>query len=357
MNKWFSGFFFLITILATCSCAIPAGETPENEATRTTDTGELGVETPSSNTPEAIHVDSTPGEIDPSAGLSRTDSPAPHSVESTGPTPISIGDSTAPDNDSPTPEPDPQASQTSESKVVFFRSNVKEADPGDSITLEWSTNDTPTVTLWHLTPTGQLGRWWDVTPDGSFDYTIGPDEKNATRFALFATGYDDRSETASVTIAIRCSDGWFFEHAPNICPAALALSSAGVVQHFEGGTMIWVEEEDQIYVLFDDVHSPGWNRFVDQWDPAEPDNDPTLTPPDGLYQPVRGFGLVWREEPGIRDRMGWAVDEESSFETIVQRTSYAKYNETYILAHDGKIWRLHPERSAWEKIAGPTSPF
>jgi len=64
---------------------------------------------------------------------------------------------------------------------------------------------------------------------------------------------------------------------------------------------------------------------------------------------VRGFGLLWREEPGIRDRLGWAIDNESAYETALQRTSYAKYNVTYIRAADGDIWRLQPELSGWQK--------
>jgi hypothetical protein len=158
---------------------------------------------------------------------------------------------------------------------------------------------------------------------------------------------------ATLSIAIRCPDIWFFANGPDICPIGPALSSGGAMQRFEGGTMIWVEEEDHIYVLFEDDGSPGWNRYVDAWDPGDPDRDPTLSPADGFYQPVRGFGLVWREEPGVRDRLGWAVGEELGFTTLLQRTSYAKYNETYILAHDGSIWRLLPERSGWEMIDGP----
>jgi hypothetical protein len=155
---------------------------------------------------------------------------------------------------------------------------------------------------------------------------------------------------ATLSISLDCPDEWFFSQAPEICPAYQALSSNSAVQSFESGYMIWVEEEDHIYVLFDDQGSPGWNAYVDQWDQGEPDRDPILVPPDGLYQPVRGFGLVWREEPGVRNRLGWAVDEEQGYLTIVQRTSYPKYNETYILASDGGIWRLLPERSNWQKI-------
>ena len=73
-------------------------------------------------------------------------------------------------------------------------------------------------------------------------------------------------------------------------------------------------------------------------------------PPPGYYQPVRGFGLVWREQPNVRDRLGWALAPEAGFETAVQHTSYPKYNHTYLRALDGNVWWLWPEHSGWEKI-------
>ena len=113
--------------------------------------------------------------------------------------------------------------------------------------------------------------------------------------------------------------------------------------------MLWSAAEDRIYVLYAGGQDPEWDAFTDEWDPGEPENDPDLLPPSGYYQPVRGFGLVWREQPGVRDRLGWAIDQEAAYQTAVQRTSYAKYNETYIRALDGAVWRLEAERSGWGK--------
>ena len=66
---------------------------------------------------------------------------------------------------------------------------------------------------------------------------------------------------------------------------------------------------------------------------------------------MRGFGQVWREQPGVRNRLGWATDLETGFPTSVQRTSRPKYNDIYIRALDGKVWRLLPEASGWEKLS------
>jgi hypothetical protein len=79
-------------------------------------------------------------------------------------------------------------------------------------------------------------------------------------------------------------------------------------------------------------------------------SDPDIDPPPRLYQPVRGFGLLWREEPGVRERLGWAVDREEGYQTALQRTSH-RYWDLYIRALDGGVWKLGPNGSSWEHIS------
>jgi hypothetical protein len=250
-----------------------------------------------------------------------------------------------------TASPTPTATATGVATVLYFRANVTEADPGDAITLEWATSGAKSVTLWRLMATGQLGEFWDVALSGSFDYVIPQGYRNWITFALAVTPAQGEGGASMTTLQIplRCPDTWFFANPPDICPAQAALVSAGAEQHFQGGIMLWSAAEDRIYVLYAGGQDPEWAAFADEWDPGEPENDPTLQPPSGFYQPVRGFGLVWREQPGVRDRLGWALDQETAYQTAVQRTSYAKYNETYIRALDGGVWRLEAEHSGWEK--------
>ncbi len=253
-----------------------------------------------------------------------------------------------------TPSVGPTPTPTEESGVgptiFFFRSDVDETDPGDTITLSWDTEGATSATLYHLMPTGQLGRFWEVDVLGSLEYEIDVTERNHTTFLLVVSDDEGRTARATVSVTLRCPDTWFFEPAPGECPASPAVVSAGAEEHFEQGTMIWVKEQDQIYVLFEDDQSPRWRAYADRWKEGDPVSDPTITPPPGLYQPMRGFGLVWREEPGVRDRLGWAIDAEAGFTTAVQRTSRPKYNDIFVRALDGGVWRLLPEGSGWEKI-------
>jgi hypothetical protein len=235
--------------------------------------------------------------------------------------------------------------------IDFFTANVAVTDPGQAIDLQWQTTHAISATLYHMMPTGQFGTYWNVPPDGNIAYNIPASTRNFERFMLYANNDTGDYTSATVTVILNCPYPWFFAPAPNICAQDAAPDTAGAEQQFEQGIMIWVESEDRIFVLFDDaVFSPKWDVFSDEWSDGQPINDPSLTPPTGLYQPERGFGLIWREVQGIRDRLGWAVAPEGGFVTAVQRTSYPKYNEIYIRAHDGNIWYLHAERSDWEKF-------
>lgn len=236
-------------------------------------------------------------------------------------------------------------------QILSFTANVEIADPGDTIELSWVTTHAVTVTLYHLLPTNQLGQFWNVPISGTMPYTISESARNLERFMLFASGESEPYASATVEIELTCPHPWFFAPAPDVCAQDAALLSPAAEQQFEHGWMIWVGGEDLIYVLYeDDVFSPKWQAFTDDWEPGDPVSDTTIIPPEGYYQPLRGFGLVWREQPFVRDRLGWAVALEAGGDTAVQRTSYPRYNHTYIRALDADIWHLFPEHSDWEKF-------
>jgi photosystem II stability/assembly factor-like uncharacterized protein len=100
------------------------------------------------------------------------------------------------------------------------------------------------------------------------------------------------------------------------CATGGAIETAGAYQPFELGMMFWREDARAIYVLRQDGT---WSEWQDTWQEGMPAHDPTLHPPEGLYQPVRGFGQVWREGlGGPKAWIGWATAEEQSGGLIVQ---------------------------------------
>jgi hypothetical protein len=121
--------------------------------------------------------------------------------------------------------------------------------------------------------------------------------------------------------ATPCPRGpFFFEPAPGGCPAGPAQTTAAAEEAFEGGTMVWLQSADAITVLYNDRT---WARYADLWSEGQPESDPAIVPPDGRFQPIRGFGKLWREQPMVRERLGWAVGVELAFQATLQEQAAA----------------------------------
>lgn len=245
----------------------------------------------------------------------------------------------------------PAISYTSDLPVIYyFRANVEIADPGQTIQLEWASSGGVGADLTRLQRGGPIAEFWDVALSGTFTYTIPTHEREFITFQLAVTGAEGHTAYAGLTIPLTCPDNWFFEPAPEGCPGDAALFSLGAEQPFEHGTMVWIEEQDGIYVLFDDeVHSPRWSFYEDTWEEGDPLCDTRPVPP-GLFQPQRGFGKLWCEQPDLFDRLGWATAHEVGYDGAIQRDSAPKYTTLYMRAADGNVYKLLPERSGWERI-------
>jgi hypothetical protein len=87
-----------------------------------------------------------------------------------------------------------------------------------------------------------------------------------------------------------------------------------------------------------------WEARPDAWTETQPVSDPTLAPPAGLVQPVRGFGKVWREEPGVRERLGWGLANEQGTEAFVQ-----SFENGLMVQAGGKTYALidSPGENRW----------
>jgi hypothetical protein len=233
--------------------------------------------------------------------------------------------------------------------IHYFRADVQIADPGDTIELEWESSGAVRGYLSRLSAGGPIAEQWEVAPSGVFAHTINPAERNFISFILYVESADKVGASAGLTLPLTCPDIWFFEPSPEGCPGAPALFSTGAEQPFDKGFMVWVEAQALIYVLFDDDTSPHWAIYSDTWEEGEPMCDAGEVPP-GSYQPQRGFGKVWCEVPGVQDRLRWATEPETAYDTAVQRDSAPKYTTTYLRAADGDVWELRPYQSGWDKI-------
>ncbi len=101
---------------------------------------------------------------------------------------------------------------------------------------------------------------------------------------------------------------------PALFPTNVVAEVAIAEETFEHGRMIWFRHNRQIWVMVedDDPTTPGgdWYCYNDTFQEGEPEIDPDLVPPEGMFQPRRGFGKLWRTHPDLRERLGWALTPE-----------------------------------------------
>jgi YVTN family beta-propeller protein len=152
--------------------------------------------------------------------------------------------------------------------------------------------------------------------------------------------------TPCAVIPVRFATIWADRRDRLGCPAETEREVPLAEEAFERGRMFWRGDSREIYVLHDD-HT--WRAFADTWQEGQPQDDPNLIAPPGLFQPKRGFGKVWREElGGPASQIGWAREEELGFTGVVQAfdagtTLWSNLGTTYILYAEGY----------WEAEASP----
>jgi hypothetical protein len=99
-----------------------------------------------------------------------------------------------------------------------------------------------------------------------------------------------------------------------IFPTTTINQIAVAEQVFENGRMFWVEPTEQIWVLVVEGTGRGdWTVYEDTFEEGQPESDPSIEAPPDLLQPMRGFGKLWRENPEVREELGWAVTPEFGY--------------------------------------------
>ncbi|MCA9902903.1 MAG: hypothetical protein KDE53_23880 [Caldilineaceae bacterium] len=108
-------------------------------------------------------------------------------------------------------------------------------------------------------------------------------------------------------------------NAPTPTPDVFPTPTVGQIQVaeqlFQRGRMFWVQPTQQLWVLTITGEGRGtWTIYPDTFeDGVDPDLDPALVAPEGLIQPERGFGKLWRNNPEVREALGWATTPEFGY--------------------------------------------
>lgn len=204
-------------------------------------------------------------------------------------------------------------------RVLAFSAEPVDTESGEGTALRWKAVGEK-ATLCPLLGDSRVGCrcLFDVSLTGS--HTIEPSEiiKAYTGFELVIEAAGIRT-VRYTPLSVDCPDRfaeWFFDDSPGICPRESPVSSYAAAQRFEHGLMIWVQEVDEYFVLLDH-HRNASRRVADApgltetsrlrslrivqgplvlKPGASPDNRVGDSPPTGYFEPLSGFGLVWRGE-------------------------------------------------------------
>lgn len=170
----------------------------------------------------------------------------------------------------------------------------------------------------------------------------------ATVFVLPTSQIIPITQQVAVPINQVCDSTWFFiQPRPDSCPLNPPNASQGVYQTFENGHMVWVASQDAIYVLYNDALLPRWEVYRDYFveGMVEAVSEFENPPAPNLWQPRRGFGLLWRSNAAVRQRIGWGTMElELPYSVQVQTAN----NGTLFISKVGSgVFGLLPNGSAW----------
>ena len=98
-------------------------------------------------------------------------------------------------------------------------------------------------------------------------------------------------------------------------------------QNFQRGYMFWMSPTRTIWVLSktnEKDNSGVWTVYPDTYTDGEAPSDPAIVPPSAnLYQPVRGFGKIWRKQQGMSEALGWGTTPEFEVITPISYLSVA----------------------------------
>ncbi len=127
-------------------------------------------------------------------------------------------------------------------------------------------------------------------------------------------------------------------------------------QVFENGRMFWLQPTGQIWVMIVTSEGRGdWQIYEDIFVEGEPESDPELVAPEGMEQPTRGFGKLWRDNPDLREALGWAITPEFGFVTRYEyhpggttdapepgfHVLLSLYEEAFRFNERNQTWRLN----------------
>jgi hypothetical protein len=130
------------------------------------------------------------------------------------------------------------------------------------------------------------------------------------------------------------------------CAVGPQIGLTTPIQPFQNGRMLYSRG---IYVLQRGTASPTggtWSGVRDTWRAPEPEQA-GLNPPNGMFEPRRGFGKAWRDiYGGPTGSLGWGIEDEHS-----ERANWQQFeNGIVIVTQAGVGYVLYYDGRSWEQL-------
>jgi hypothetical protein len=145
---------------------------------------------------------------------------------------------------------------------------------------------------------------------------------------------------------------------PDLRPTATTGQIAVAEEVFERGRMFYIQPLDQIWVMVVSGEGEGdWSIYPDTFEEGDAEVDPSLVPPEGMYQPERGFGKLWRENPDVREALGWGVTPEFGYNSdyryqpggqVVDGVYTPGPGYHVLFSLDGEAFQFNEADNTWE---------
>jgi len=116
-------------------------------------------------------------------------------------------------------------------------------------------------------------------------------------------------------------------------------------EKMQGGVFFWRQDTKTIYAMNNDGT---WRAYPDTWQAGIDPESWGYHPPAGLYEPIRGFGKLWRTQlGGPAGRFGWGTEPERGFDGTVQAFQKGlmlenERKEIFVLFNTG-TWTKYPD--------------
>jgi hypothetical protein len=212
-------------------------------------------------------------------------------------------------------------------QILSFATSTGVVDRGGAVTLNWQVMGASGVVIEVLDmdrPAEAPARIEaGLPPNGSMVMALPDSIEHRARLVLYpasptvdtSTFAYRQAVSSALDVEVRCGFAFFTSVGDGGCPAAEAHTLQAAFQPFENGSMIWRGDNGGVYVLYNSREVAIYGEAIYA---GLPDAQVTETLPAGRFQPVSGFGRVWANLPGVRDRLGWATAAEQGYSMTLQ---------------------------------------